>query len=443
MKFVFLITSLATFSTLLSFNSHALSLQESFNLAQQGDPQILAAKAEFDAAAENIPQARSALLPQLSLDVFSGNSNTETLNAFGVGAYTDGTSDTDNQGYQLTLTQSLYNHQYYKQLDQAKASVARAAAFYSAQQQELLIRVADLYFKVLAAQDNHRFTIAEKKAVARQLEQTKKRFEVGLIAITDVKEAQAQFDITAAQEIAASNQLATSKEALQVIINQPVDSLSSITDNIPLEVPAPNDIKAWSKTSQQNNLAIKAASYALEAAQAGMNASRSGHYPNLSLKATQSNTEFDSGTSGGDVEDTTISINLSIPLYSGGLTSSQSRQAGFALTQAQSNLELEKRLARQQTRSAFLGLNAAIASVKALKQALISSQTAVEATRAGFEVGTRTSVDVLGALRNQYRSERDYAQSRYDYLINMLKLKQAAGVLDKKDIVTVNQWLNK
>ena len=441
MKFVLLITSLATFSTLLSFNSHALSLQESYNLAQEGDPQILAAKAEFDAAAENIPQARSALLPQISLDVFSGNSDQKASNI--TGFYPASTNDTDSQGYQLTLTQSLYNHQFYKRLDQAKANVAQAAAFYSSQQQELLIRVADLYFKVLGAEDNHRFTQAEKKAVAKQLEQTKKRFEVGLIAITDVKEAQAQYDITAAQEIAASNQLATSKEALQVIINQPVDKLSSITDNIPLEVPAPNDIQAWSKTSEQNNLAIKAASYALKAAQAGMKASRAGHYPNLSLEATQSNTEFDRDTSGADLEDTTIRLNLNIPLYSGGLTSSQGRQAGFALTQAQSNLELEKRLAKQQTRSSFLGLNAAIASVKALKQALISSQTAVEATRAGFEVGTRTSVDVLSALRNQYRSERDYAQSRYDYLLNMLKLKQAAGVLNKKDIVTVNQWLSK
>jgi len=441
MKFVNFLTSLATFSTLISFSSHALTLEESFNLAQHGDPQILAAKAQFDAAAENIPQARSALLPQVSLDVFSGNTDRQASNI--INSYPATTSDTDNQGYQLTLTQSLYNHQLYKQLDQAKASVAQAAAFYSAQQQELLIRVADLYFKVLAAQDSHRFAVAEKKAVAKQLEQTKKRFEVGLIAITDVKEAQAEFDITVAQEIAASNQLATSKEALQVIINQDIDSLSSITDNIPLNVPAPNDIQAWTNTSQQHNLAIKAASFALEAAQAGMNASRSGHYPNLSLKATQSNTEFDAGTSGADIEDTSISINLSIPLYSGGLTSSQSRQAGFALTQAQSNLELEKRLAKQQTRSAFLGLNAAIASVKALKQALISSQTAVEATRAGFEVGTRTSVDVLSALRNQYRAERDYAQSRYDYMLNLLKLKQAAGVLDKSDITTVNQWLSK
>jgi len=440
MKFATLIASLISTASLVSFNSHALSLKESFALAQQSDPEIQTARADYDASVENIPQARSALLPNLKLDVFSGNNDQVTTDASGAGLYPTNDENTDSQGYRLTLSQSLYNHQFYKQLDQAKASVAQAAAFYSAQQQNLLVRVADSYFKVLAAEDNLRFAIAEKKAVSRQLQQTKKRFEVGLIAITDVKEAQAQYDITVAQEIAASNQLATSKEALQVIINQDINGLSVIPADIPLEVPAPNDIQQWTETAQTQNLAIKASAYALKAAQAGVNASQSGHYPNLSLQATQSNINYDNGADGSDIEDTTISVNLSIPLYSGGLTSSQSRQANFQLTRAQSDLELQKRRTRQQTRSAFLGLKAAIASVKALKQALISTQTAVEATKAGFEVGTRTSVDVLNALRNQYRAERDYAQSRYDYLLNTLKLKQAAGTLNNKDIDTISQW---
>lgn len=431
-----------TITGIISFNSHALTLKESFELAQQRDPQILAAHAEFEAAVESIPQARAALFPSLRLDVFSGNQEQISSNAMG-SDFSDSSSDIDNQGYQLTLTQNLYNHQVYKQLDQAKASVAQAAAYYSAQQQALLIRVADHYFKVLAADDNLHFASAEKKAVAKQLQQTKKRFEVGLIAITDVKEAQAQYDITVAQEIAALNQAETSKESLQVIINQSVENLSALPDNIPLEVPAPNDITQWAETAQQQNLAIKAATYALQAAQAGRSASRAGHYPSLSLQATQSNTALETATSSADSEDTTISLNLSIPLFSGGLTSSQSRQASFKLNQASAQLKLEKRLARQQTRSAFLGLKAAIARVKALKQALISSQSAAAATQAGFEVGTRTSVDVLNSLRNQYRSEKDYAQTRYDYLLNMLKLKQAAGTLSGKDIVTINQWLSK
>jgi len=442
MKKAAFISALLISSLTASINSHALSLKQSFELAQNGDPEILAAKAQYDAAAEAIPQAKSALLPNLKLDVFSGNGEQSNTNTSGSFFTTPGDSDIDNQGYKLTLTQTLYNHQHYKLLDQAKASVAQAAAHYSAQQQALLVRVADRYFKVLAAQDSLNFAQAEKKAVSKQLIQTKKRFEVGLIAITDVREAQAQHDITAAQEIAAENQLATSKEALQVLINQSVDKLSALPKEIPLEIPAPNDIQQWSETAQQQNLAIKAASYALEAAQAARLATRSGHYPNLSLQATQSNTDFDSGPLAGETEDTTISINLSIPLYSGGSTSSKQRQAGFKLQQAQSELVLQKRLARQQTRSAFLGLNAAIASVKALKQALISSQTAVQATSAGFEVGTRTSVDVLNSLRNQYRSERDYAQARYDYLLNMLKLKQAAGTLKHEDLLMIDRWLS-
>lgn len=440
MKFATLTVSLFITSFFISFNSHALTLQQSVELAQQDDPEILAAKADYQASIEYIPQARSALLPNIKLDVFSGNSDSTTSDAFGGSFGTDGNNNTDNQGYRLTLSQSLYNHQYYKQLDQAKASVAQAAAYYSAQQQALLIRVADAYFSVLAAEDNLRFATSEKKAVAKQLQQTKKRFEVGLIAITDVKEAQAQSDITFAQEIAASNQLASSQEALQVIINKDVDKLSAIPANIPLEIPSPNDIQQWTTTSQNQNLSIKAASYALKAAQADVNANRSGHYPNLSLQATQSNINYDNSAAGADIEDTTVSINLNIPLYSGGRTSSQSRQANFKLTKARSDLELQKRRAKQQTRSAFLGLNAAIASVKALKQALVSSQTAVEATQAGFEVGTRTSVDVLNSLRNQYRAERDYAQSRYDYLLNILKLKQAAGTLNNSDISMISQW---
>lgn len=441
MKMSNLIASLLMSTAAISSSSHALSLQESFELAQQGDPEILSAKANYDAAVEEIPQARAALLPNITLDLFTGNGDQTISNQVGA-YYTDGNSDVDNQGYKLTLTQTLYNHQFYKLLDQAKASVAQAAASYSSQQQALIIKVADSYFKVLAADDNLSFAKAEEKAVSKQLQQTKKRFEVGLIAITDVKEAQAQYDITAAQEIAAQNQLATSKESLQVIINQPVENLSALPNNIPLEVPTPNDIEQWTQTSQEQNLSIKAAGFALEGAQAARNASRSGHYPSLSLQATQSNTELDRGTASADVEDTTISVNLNIPLYSGGATSARNRQANFKLQQAQFDLTLQKRLAKQQTRSAFLGLNAAIASVKALKQALISSQTAVEATQAGFEVGTRTSVDVLNALRNQYRAEKDYAQTRYDYLLNMLKLKQAAGVLNKADIITVNQWLS-
>lgn len=423
----------------LSGTSNALSLKESFDLAQQSDPQIMAAEAGYHAAMENIPQVRSALLPQLSLDIFAGNTDSEVTNISG--SYTDTSGKTDSEGYQLTLNQTIYNHQFYKQLDQAKASVAQAAAFYAAQRQELLIRVAEAYFNVLAANDNLQFAIAEKTAIARQLEQTQKRFEVGLIAITDVKEAQAQYDITVAAEIAAQNQLETNKELLQAIINTPATGLAIIPQQIPLEVPEPNDISRWAETAMQQNLALKAASYALEAAQSGVNASRAGHYPHLSLQATQTSTTLDGDGFGADVDDTKIMLNLNIPLYSGGLTSSQNRQANQQLLQAQSNFELQKRLATQQTRSAFLGLNAAIAQVKALKQALISSQTAVEATKAGFDVGTRTSVDVLNALRNLYRSEKDYAQTRYNYLLNMLKLKQAAGTLNASDIELINQWM--
>lgn len=419
--------------------ARALDLEQSFKLAQQGDPQLQAAEAQYLAAVEAVPQTRAALLPNISLDVFASTNDRETSNATGA-PYSDGQVDTDTDGYTLTLSQTIYNHAFYKQLDQAKATVAQAGAGYTAEQQALIVRVAEAYFGVLASRDNLLFAQAEKEAIGQQLKQTQKRFDVGLIAITDVKESQASYDISIAAEISAQNQLENSLENLQVIIGQYPNDLQPLKESIPLATPEPNNIDAWTTTAKNQNLSTQAARYAVEAAAASVKLGKAGHYPNLNLLATHGTSGIDSTTS-ADVDDTTVSLNLNIPIYSGGGTTSAVRQANQQLNQAKAELDLQLRRTIQQTRSAFLGLKAAISRVKAFNQALISTQTAVEATRAGFDVGTRTAVEVLNALRNQYRSEADYAQARYDYVLNLLSLKQAAGTLEANDISTINAWI--
>jgi len=306
----------------------------------------------------------------------------------------------------------------------------------------LILRVAEAYYNVLAAQDNLAFAQAEKKAIGEQLEQTRRRFDVGLIAITDVKESQAQYDLSVAQEIQAENQLSTSTETLRTIIGQMPDSLNALQEDIPLLIPDPADIDQWVETARENNLNLKTARYAFDIARKQVDINRAGHYPSLSLSVSHDDTTQDiENTPSIDRKDTTVSLNLSVPIYSGGLTSARTRAA---ISEQERSRALRERALRDTikvTRDSYLGVTTSIAQVKALKQALISTQTAYEATQAGFEVGTRTAVEVLSVLREQYRAERDYAQARYDYLLNILRLKQAAGTLTPNDVVQINQWL--
>ena len=304
------------------------------------------------------------------------------------------------------------------------------------------MRVAQAYYKVLAAQDNLKFATAEKASIARQLEQNQQRFNVGLIAITDVKESQAQYDLSVAQWITAENTLANTRESLRSLLGVEADELLPLADDIPLQIPQPENIDEWVKTAQQNNLALKAAEFSLDVAQKQVGIQRAGHYPSLSLIASRNDATTD-GLNSGDTEQTndTITLNLNVPIYSGGLTNAKTREAAALKERARVLRDQARRDTEQLSRTSYLGVTASIARVTAFKQALVSTQAAYEATNAGYEVGTRTAIDVLVALREQYRAERDYAQSRYDYIINFLQLKQSAGMLARDDVVLVNQWL--
>jgi outer membrane protein len=433
-------------SVLAAFSVHALDLVEALKQAEENDASIRASYAEYQAAIESEPQSFSALLPTISLSLFSQSTTREVSNS--TTTIPNSESEVDNDGYRVELSQTIYNQQLFDLMDQSNALSSQALASFEAAKQDLIIRLASAYFNVLDAQDNLTFTTAEKRTSASLLEQNSERFRVGMLAITDVKEAQAKYDTSVADEILAENNLSNAREALWVIINADASQLNPLKEKIPLIVPEPIDIDAWKDKAISNNLKLRAAQYARDAANDAYDSSRAGHYPTLGLTAEKSSVGSEStslGVIGGpgvrDTDSTTIMLQLKVPIYSGGFTNSKIRQSASELDQAKALHEKEQRLTIQKTRTAFLGIQAAISRVIALKQALSSTETAVEATETGYRAGTRTSVDVLQIQGELFKSQRDYARSRYDYIINVLELKQAAGILALEDIEQINQWL--
>ncbi|AHK78212.1 type I secretion protein TolC [Ectothiorhodospira haloalkaliphila] len=421
---------------------YAADLLEVYRTAQERDAEVRAAEAEFRAALQARPQARSVLLPQIegTLGYAYTDTNLEGRSSF----------DFQTRSFELSLNQTIYDHANYVALRQADLGIAQATAVRDAARQELILRVAEAYFGVLSAKDNLSFAEAEKEAIGRQLEQADRRFEVGLIAITDVKEAQAQFDLSVAEEIAAQNRLDQAREDLAVITGQYYESMSELSDRMPLVIPDPVDKNQWVETAREANLNLVAQRLGTEVAAQEIRRQRSGHYPTLGLSASYTDQEFndlpDLGPQQGqqflDRRDTQIGVQLRVPIYTGGRVSSLTREARENFDASREQQELAERRTVQQTRSAFLSVNAGISRVRALEQALESTRASFEAAEAGFEVGTRTAVDVLLELRQVFRAERDFSEARYDYLLNTLRLKQAAGTLTQEDLVSVNTWLD-
>jgi outer membrane protein len=314
--------------------------------------------------------------------------------------------------------------------------------------------VAERYFGVLAAEDRLTSIHADRMAIARQLEQAKQRFEVGLIAITDVQESQAAYDQAVANEIAAKRSLATAREFLREITGEYVPALSAPGEGFPLITPTPNDEESWVDLSMSQNLNLVASRLDEQIARDEIAFRRTGHYPTLDLVARsgESNSEGDATTAGGPVPpstsaiDTTrdtdsISIQFSMPIFTGGGTSSRVREAVYLHRASREQLQRVTRETERQARDAYLGVISERSRVKALKQAVASSQTALEATEAGFEVGTRTIVDVLNSQFSLYLAITNYYQSRYDYVLNALRLKQAAGNLEVQDLERIDRSL--
>ncbi len=415
-------------------------LQEIYRLALVQDANFQAAQNRFLAEREAKPQARSFLLPQINANArYEKNYEDFERQELNLSESTD----FETQTYVLSIDQVLFNRDFFISLSQADNTVARAEAELEAARQNLIVRVAEAFFDVLAAEDNLRFSVAEKDAIGRQLEQAQKRFEVGLIAVTDVKEAQADYDNAVSSEIAARNDLDITRNALAVIIGQFPNELSKLSDRMPLLIPDPADADQWMDKAVEQNLQLVANRLSTQNAELEIKRQRAGHYPTLIMSGSASKQETTGGFLGErDLKDLSIGVELNLPIYSGGLVQSRTRQAKANFHEAQDLLTQLKRDTAKQARDAYLNVISGISQVKALNRAVESGQAAAEATEAGFEVGTRTSVDVLISLRNLFQAEREYAISRYNYLVNTLRLKQAAGILTGDDVSTINQWLD-
>ncbi len=427
----------------LSQSLFAQNLIDIYELALEQDVQLKIAKSQFQSATEALPLATSARRPQINLSANSSIRETDTSGTGSGSSSGVGSNTTNSFGFSVSLSQNIYNAETIAAIDIAEAQVAQAQAELEVSRQDLVIRVAERYFNILAAEDNVEFAIAEKNAIARQLEQAQKRFEVGLIAITDVHEAQARFDSAVAQELLAENLLDNAYQALEVIIAQtPSLSLARLGEQLELSVPAPVDSAQWVDIALQNNRSLVSSLAALKAALHTREQQARGNYPTVDFSASYSDTRFDDDSLGDyDQDDINLRVELNLPLFTGGRINALKQKAESDYQAARQATLLQRRLTSQQTRDAYLGVVSGISQVKALRQALSSSSTALEATEAGFEVGTRTSVDVLVSLRETYGARRDYASARYDYLINILKLKQAAGLLNIEDLAQINRWL--
>lgn len=428
--------------------SFALNLSETMDLAQRYDTTFQAAYANYLAVTEASSQSTAAILPQIGLNAFIQRGNNRTnRDATATAPSSTFTSKNNSDGYSINLKQVVYDKTVFDSLAQSDAIVAKALADLESAKQDTIIRVANAYFDVLTAIDNLETANAEKKAIGKQLEQSKERFNVGLSAITDVKEQQASYDIATADEIIATNNLSNSRETLRVIINTYPDNLEIVEADIPLAIPEPMDIDAWQKKSLRNNFSLLSAKYTVDAAQSAYDGSKGGHYPTLGINASYGVVNSEARNFSGfafpanESTDGKIILSLDIPIYSGGFTSSTVRQKLSELDQSKALHEQEKRRTIALARSSYLSLEADIAQVKARKQAVISTQTSLDATIAGYDAGTRTSVDVLLSQRLLYSSQRDYTVARHAYITNSLELKRVAGTLTFTDVDEINKWL--
>ena len=417
---------------------HAETLLELYQLAEQHDPQLKIANSERQATLEKKPQARATLLPQVSLSANVNENwrlNDNPLN--------DG-MENSSIGYNVSLKYALYRRDRQIQLEQVDNEILRAEAIYVRAQQELIERLASSYFAVLAANDNTKFAFSAKKAFKRQADEAQQRFEVGLIAITDVQEAQAGYDLAVADEILARNELDNAHEELREITGSYHKVLAILSEDAPLLSPNPADIDTWTEYAIEQNPRIKAAQYQVASAHQEVAKQRAANLPTLDLVGQHSYDDVfrgDKNPLGDEIITSSVGIQFNYQLYEGGAIRSRIKEARLGHVQALDRLEQLHRTVQSQTRQAFLSLLSNISRVKALEKALLSTETAFNAIRTGFELGTRTSVDVVNAQRDLLRAQRNYSQARYNYVIDTLRLKLAAGLLSKKDLIGINNWL--
>jgi len=444
------LTSAMTINT-----AQADDLLSAYQQALLNDTVVLKAQAQFDIVKEDIVQARSVLLPQINASGSLSTSEQESQQSQTVGGnelFYDVTSNTDSSSFGANLNMQLYHHDTWLRLGIAEKAAHQSDLFFQVAKQNLIVRVAQAYFAILSTKDDLTFAQAEKKAIARQLEQTKQRFSVGLTAITDVHEAQAQYDNAVTEEIRSKNAIFNAEEELRVITNTYPRNIKILnTDRFSTSTPNPNSADEWQKAAEAKNLDLIAAKVGIDVAKDSINIARSGHYPTLDLKGNwgsgKSQTSVSAQGTTEDFDETpyldsySVGVTLNIPIYSGGAIQSSVRQAQSRFVLASQDLMQTHRGVVRTTRNAYNTVIAAISSVKAFEQSVLSASKALEATEAGFEVGTRTIVDVLDSTRNLYNAKRNLSSTRYAYIKNVLLLKRAGGTITAEDITAINSGL--
>lgn len=415
-------------SAMLLPNAYALDLMQVFSQAQAYDSQFASARSAHTAAAEKSVQGRSGLLPVLGL----------------TGSYSQIDSSTRNyvsNNLQLQLKQPLYNPASFDLFEQSKLQVAASDIQFAQAQNDLALRVAQAYFDVLAAQDAIVFIQAQKSAITEQLASAKRNFEVGTATITDTHEAQARFDLMMAQEIASQNDLEVKRNALAQITGQLPAELAGLKAGVKLSPPEPAKADEWVNGAQTRNFGVTLQQLAVEIARRDISRNRAGHQPTLDFVASQSRTQGLAFAPDLTISSTSYGLQFNLPLFAGYAVTSKVREAISLEDKARADLDSATRNAAQGARTAFLSVQSGLSQIRALEAAEVSSNSALESNRLGYEVGVRINIDVLNAQQQLYSTRRDLAKARYDTMLNGLKLKALAGSLAEADLAQLNTLL--
>jgi outer membrane protein len=410
----------------MTSSAYADSLFEVYQQALQNDPSTLQSKANKEAAFIGIDRSRASLLPQISASLSANKSY--------------GDSDSSSNGAGISLRQSIYDQSNWIAVDRAELVASRADTIYAQSMQNLIVRTVNNYFNTLQAKDDLEFAKAEKRAIERQLEQTKQRFEVGLTAITDVHEAQAQYDTSVASEISAENGVENNLEALREITGRYYSSLNSLnTETFSAAMPSPANINDWLKLADEFNLQLVASNTSVDIAKFDIKSARSDHMPTVSLSASANSNDNDNLTERSNTYG--IGLSVSVPIYSGGRTTANVDSAKQLFIADSEERERIHRQVIRSVRSNFNDVKSSIARIKAFEQSVVSAESALKATEAGFDVGTRTIVDVLNSTRNVFNARRNLSRVRYGYVTSVMDLKLAAGKLSEQDVKDIDQAL--
>lgn len=428
-------------STLAGYCAFALSLSagtakannlmDVYEMALENDPTIIASEYQRRASEAAVDVSKSARMPTLGATVTGSDTTVHRTNL---------SEQELSTAIQAKLP--LYDRSNNINVRRARVARSKAEAEFANMQQDLISRTADAYFGVLRAQDGVAFSEAEREAIFRQLDQAERRYDVGLVAVTDVKEAQASYDSSVANVIASENQLRAAEEALRVMTNAYVTDLDVLKEDVALLPPVPNDVELWVTTAKNQSPTIIAAREDLADARLGYKLAGAARYPSLDLTGTYQDKNISGANSySSDAETHSIDLELTLPIYTGGAVAANKRQANYLANAAEKQLEGTIRNVERNVRTAFSTVEARISQVNALKRALESNEVRLEATEAGYDAGTRTAVDVLDAIRGTSNAAAQYAGARYDYIIAMLDLQEAVGLLGKPDVALFNDWL--